>query len=109
MPKYHSADLTLEQLKTECVTIQNHDVAKLVHLQGVDVAVVVNNQNHFNEARYADVGDIFKIPKLVFIAVNSSAEAITAHSNMVAAKGTFIFDEILYISGKQQRVFGYGK
>lgn len=109
MPKYHSANLSLEALRNECTAIQNHDEAKLVHLQGADVEIVVNDQNHFNEARYAPVDDIFSIPELVFIAVNSSAEAITAHSDMVADNGTFIFDEMLYIKGAKQRVFGYGK
>jgi hypothetical protein len=108
MPKYHSANLSLEGLKNECTVIQNHDEVKLVHLQGVEVEVVVNDQNHFNEARYAPVSDIFSIPELVFIAVNSSEEAITAHSDMTADQGIFIFDEILYINGEEQRVFGYG-
>lgn len=109
MPKYHSADLTLDGLKKECTVLQNHDEVKLVHLQGADVAVVINDKNHFNEAKYADVGgDLTKIPKLVFIPVKSSEEVITAHSDMVGDRGYFIFDEILYIQGKKQRVFGYG-
>ncbi len=111
MTKYHSANLTFDGLKNECRIIQHQNpVSKLVHLQGADVAVVVNDQKHFNKADYADVGgDVFKIPRLVFIAVNNSADAITAHSDMVGDNGYFIFDEMLYIENAKQRVFGYGK
>ena len=109
MSKFHSAELSLEALRVECTVLQNHDETKLVHLQGVEVELPVNTQNHFNKAEYTSVnGDFSGIPELVFTAVNNSAEAIIAHSDMVANKGYFIFDEILYIEGEEQRVFGYG-
>lgn len=109
MTKYHSAKLTLDALKGECEYIQNKEEAKLVHLQAVEVEIPVNNQKQYNKADYADVGgDLTKIPRLVFTAVNSSEDSITAHSDMVADNGYFIFDEILYIEGEEQRVFGYG-
>lgn len=111
MSKFHSANLTLSVLRDECTIIQEHEPgqAKLVHLRGVEVELPVNNQNKFNKAEYDGLnGDFSKMPELVFKKINQPGDVITAHSNMAADNGYFIFDEILYIQGNEQRVFGYG-
>lgn len=109
MEKLHKPTLSLDGLRDECQFIQNKFEHKLVHLQGVEYEIPVNEQNHFNKADYADLGgDLTKIPKLVFKEINGPGDVVIAENEMKQAKGKFIFDEILFIEGDEQRVIGFG-
>jgi hypothetical protein len=99
----------MEALKAECHFIQNKFEHKLVHLQGVEFEIPVHEQNHFNKADYADLGgDLTKIPRLVFKEIDGPGDIVIAENEMKQSKGYFIFDEIVYVEGTEQRVFGYG-
>lgn len=109
MHKLHLGTLSLGTLLNECLTLQEHNDSKLVHLQGAVVEVVVNNEDKFNRADYASVdGDFSKIPDLRFNEINGPGDIVIAEAQMKADGGYFIFDEILFVSGNEQRVFGYG-
>lgn len=109
MEKLHKPSLSLDELKAECEFIQNKFEHKLVHLQGAELQIPVNEQNHFNKADYADLGgDLTKIPRLIFKPITGPGDLVIVENEMKQAKGKFIFDEILFIKGSEQRVFGYG-
>jgi hypothetical protein len=110
--KFHRGSLTLKALRDECQALQEHDVTKLVHLQGANVENAVNNENKFNQAQYADLnGDFTKIPRLTFMAVTDASQIPTIISDQLkpTGGGNLIFDEILFIEGKEQRTLGFGK
>jgi hypothetical protein len=110
--KFHSGQLTLKALRDECQALQEHDVSKLVHLQGAKVQNPANNQTKFNQAQYVSLNDDFtKIPTLTFIAVDdpSKIPSIIADQLKPGGGGLLIFDEILFVEDKEQRALGFGK
>lgn len=109
MTKFHSGNHALDSLRDECMFVQNKEQQKLVHLQGAEVEIPVNSEQKLNKAEYSSVnGDFSKIPELVFKPILSPQDIVTGHSQIAAAGGYFIFDEILFIGGQEQRVLGYG-
>ena len=108
MEKLHRASLTIKQLRDECQFIQGLE-HKLVHLQGANVEMPVNDQNHFNKGDYTSVdGDFSKVPELVFKAIDGPGDIVIAQGERQAKGGYFIFHEKLYIEDVEQEVYGYG-
>lgn len=106
--KFHSGQLSLSDLRDDCQTLQEHDKTKLVHLQGAKVENAVNNQTTFNQAQYASVKPSL-IPELTFIKVDDPGKIPSIIAEQLAVGGMLIFDEILFVQGKEQRVVGFGK
>lgn len=109
MHKLHLGSMSLNSLLNECLTLQEHNDWKLVHLQGARVEVVVNNEDIFNRADYASVNnDISQIPDLRFLEINGPGDLVIAEAAMKEDRGYFIFDEMLFVENAEQRVYGYG-
>jgi hypothetical protein len=108
-PKFHKGNLTLEKLQKECESIQDHEIAKLVHLQGAIVEVPVNEENNFNQAQYFTLDDIMKVPELKFIEVEDETKIPSMIANELENKLLLIFNEVLFIEDKETRVLGFGK
>ncbi len=108
MEKLHRPNLTVTQLQAECQFIQGLE-HKLVHLQGAEYEIPVNDQNHFNKGDYTSVdGDFSKVPELVFKAINGPGDLVIAQADRTARGGYFIFHEKLYIQGGEKEVYGFG-
>ena len=107
--KFHSGQHTLSDLRDECQALQEHDKTKLVHLQGAKVQNAVNNQTKFNQAQYAGVSQFSLIPELTFIKVDDVSKIPSIIAEQLAAGRLLIFDEILFVQDKEQRVVGFGK
>ena len=108
--KFHSGQFTLDKLRDECQAIQEHDVSRLVHLQGAKIREPGNGQTIFNQAQYVGLDDDFtKIPVLTFVAVTDPSKIATITSAQLQQGRQGIFDEILFVNGKEQRVLGFGK
>src|SRR5215207_6207621 len=100
--KFHRGNLTLDVLRDECQALQEHDITKLVHLQGAKVENAVNNQTQFNQAQYVGLDDDFtKIPVLTFIAVTNPSQIPTIISSQLQKGALLIFDEILFVENKE--------
>jgi|GEM_PF-5218923 hypothetical protein len=111
-PILHRATLTLGELQSECLAVENGSqgvFAKLVHLQAADLEVPVNSQNKFNEGRYVEIGDNDPIQELKFIPVEDPNDIPTQISDQLQDKFLLIFDELLYVQDNQQRVLGFGR
>ncbi len=72
--KFHSANLTLDELRDQCQALQEHDRTKLVHLQGAKVENPVGGETTFNQAQYVSAAGPLNIPELKFVAVNNPSE-----------------------------------
>ena len=108
--KFHSGKLSLATLRDECQALQEHDVSKLVHLQGAKVQNPVNDQTTFNQAQYVSLDDDFtKIPVLTFIAVSNPSQIPSIIATQLGEGRTLIFDEVLFVNNKEQRALGFGK
>jgi hypothetical protein len=106
--KFHSANLTLDELRDQCQALQEHDMAKIVHLQGAKVENPVDSETNFNQAQYVGVADILNIPELKFVAVNNPSEIPSIIADILAEGGQLIFDEVLFVKRQEQRVLGFG-
>ena len=104
--KFHSANLSLADLRDEVQLVQDQGKDKLVHLQA---AKVTGSGSKFNQAQYADVNSISECPELTFIKVDVPANIPSIIADMIAQGRLLIFDELLYISNAEQRVMGFGK
>ena len=108
--KFHRGNLSLDVLRDECQALQEHDVTKLVHLQGAKVENAVDDQTQFNQAQYVGLDDDFTlIPVLTFIAVNDPGQIPTIISNQLQRGAMLIFDEVLFVNNQEQRALGFGK
>ncbi len=106
--KFHSADLTLDELRDQCQALQEHDITKLVHLQGAKVQNPVNNETIFNQAQYVSVGNFSNIPELKFVKVDDPSKIPSIISDSLVEGAQLIFDEILFVKKLEQRVLGFG-
>ena len=106
--KFHSANLTLDGLRDECQSLQDHDTTKLVHLQGATVQNPVNDQTKFNQAQYVGVSHFSKVPELKFVQVEDPNDIPTMISDAMQEGGQLIFDEIVFVENQEQRVLGFG-
>lgn len=107
--KFHRANLSLAKLQEECEGVQGGIPGKLVHLQGAEVEIPVNNQNKFNRAQYVEIGNLDPTPTLKFEKVEKPADIPSMIAKALADKFLLIFDEILFVEDKEQRVLGFGK
>lgn len=106
--KFHSGNLTLDELRDECQSLQDHDVTKLVHLQGAKVQDPVDDQTKFNQAQYVGAGHFSQVPELTFVKVDNPSQIPSMISDALAEGKLLIFDEILFVEGQEQRVLGFG-
>jgi hypothetical protein len=106
--KFHSANLTLDELRDQCQALQEHDVTKLVHLQGATVETSVNDQTIFNQAQYVVVSHFSAIPELQFVKVDDPDDIPSMITDALAKGGKLIFDEIVFVNKQEQRVLGFG-
>lgn len=112
--KFFSGQLTLAALRDQCQVFQGHNQSgflKLTHLQGVVVQEPLNNQTQFNQAQFVNVDHFRDMPKLTFIAVDDPKKipSIIADQLKPEGGGLLIFDEIVFVGGKEQRTLGFGK
>ncbi len=106
--KFHSANLTLDELRDQCQALQEHDRTKLVHLQGAKVENPVGGETTFNQAQYVSAAGPLNIPELKFVAVNNPSEIPSIIADSLAEGGQLIFDEALFVKKEEQRVLGFG-
>jgi hypothetical protein len=112
--KFLSGQLKLNALRDQCLSLQGHGnpgFMKLVHLQGAKVEEALNNQTQFNQAQFVSVPKFKDTPQLTFIAVTDPSKIPTIISDQLKKDGggLLIFDEILFVEGKEQRTLGFGK
>lgn len=112
--KFFSGQLKLDALRDVCQSLQGHGnpgFMKLVHLQGAKVQEPLNNQTQFNQAQFVSVDHFKDIPQLTFIAITDPSKIPSIISDQLkpGGGGLLIFDEILFVEGKEQRALGFGK
>ena len=110
-PIYHSADLNLGDLLTDCEGFEAGESVKLTNLQAAKVTIPVGTpEQKFNRALYVDKPNLAPIQRLFFRKVTTPTEIAQAASDALAGGfSTKLFDGQVFVEGSSVRVVGFGK